>query len=114
MDSSGMNGREVSGYDVIRMPMDRSVKFPVRVEIQEDRIFCHYLEKDLMHAGGFHDLFVDITKVAIKESQFGKDSVLVSFRSRDGGRDAVVTFKRKDAADLYEALQDALTRYANE
>jgi hypothetical protein len=92
--------------------MDRSVKFSVRVEIQEDRIFCHHLEKDWRHAGGIPEYFQDITKVAIKESQFGKDSVLVSFRMSGGGRDAVVTFKRKDAADLYEALQDALTRYA--
>ena len=46
MDVSMIGGREVSGYDVIRMPMDRSVKFSVRVEIQEDRIFCHHLEKD--------------------------------------------------------------------
>ena len=106
-----MNGREVSGYDAIRMPMDRSVKISVRVEIQEDRIICHHLT-DMIGVHHFNEHFQDITKVAIKESQFGKDSVLVSHRMNDGGGDAVVTFKRKDAADLYEALQDALNRYA--
>ena len=40
MDTSMVKGCEVSGYDAIRMPMDRSVKISVRVEIQEDRIIC--------------------------------------------------------------------------
>lgn len=111
-----MNGREVSGYDTDRYPTDFSVKLKVRVEILDDHLFEWNLEMPQARELG-RISFREITKVALKESKFGKDSVMVSLHTQPthlDPYDATVTYKRKNAADLYEALQDALTRYANE
>ena len=122
MDVSMMDGREVRGYDTVRFPEDFSVKLKVRVEILEDHLFEWNLEMPQARQFG-RTSFQEITKVVLKESKFGKDSVKVTFHHEpseysDGtsspGWDATVTYKRQNAADLYEALQDALTRYANE
>jgi hypothetical protein len=120
MDVSMINGREIRGYDTVRFPEDFSFKEKIRVEILEDHLFEWNLEVAHAREGG-RTYFQTITKVVLKESKFGKDSVKVTFHHEpseysDGtsspGWDATVTYKRQNAADLYEALQGALTKYA--